>query len=226
MARSSSCCGGRRPNSRSTPRWPTSTPEFTNFFSKDPLDPALFGPGGASVPDQDLSGNATRMSPDWSLNLFPTYDIDLANGGTITLASNFAYRSKQYHTEFNDERLSQGDYVMLDANILYRGARRPPQRQSVGEEHHRRAGLCGELLGFDEPRHRRHADAAANLRRHGRLRFLGARQEPDRDSIHLSPQHAGARSFGTPINRYCPCQTSHCSARPQDSVMTLTCRAG
>ena len=93
---------------------------FTNFFSKDPLDPALFGPGGAAVPDQDLSGNATRMSPDWSLNLFPTYDIDLSNGGTIRLASNFAYRSKQYHTEFNDERLSQGDYIMLDANILYR----------------------------------------------------------------------------------------------------------
>ena len=93
--------------------------EFTEFFSKDPLDPALFGPGGASVPDQDLSGNATRMSPEWSVNLIPTYDIDLGNGGTITLGSNFAYRSKQYHTEFNDDRLSQDGYIMLDANILY-----------------------------------------------------------------------------------------------------------
>ena len=94
--------------------------EFTNFFSKDPLDPALFGPGGASVPDSDLSGNATRMSPRWSLNLFPTYEIGLANGGTLTLGSNLAYRSRQYHTEFNDIRLSQDGYVMLDANILYR----------------------------------------------------------------------------------------------------------
>jgi len=94
--------------------------EFTNFFSKDPLNPALFGPGGASVPDSDLSGNATRMSPRWSLNLFPSYAIPLANGGTITLASNLAYRSRQFHTEFNDLRLSQGSYAMLDANILYR----------------------------------------------------------------------------------------------------------
>jgi iron complex outermembrane recepter protein len=93
--------------------------EFTKFFSKDPLDPALFGPGGAAVPDSDLSGNATRMSPRWSVNLNPSYDIELAGGGTITLGSNFAYRSKQYHTEFNDDRLAQKGYIMLDANILY-----------------------------------------------------------------------------------------------------------
>jgi iron complex outermembrane receptor protein len=98
--------------------------EFTNFFSKDPLDPALFGPGGASVPDQDLSGNATRMSPRWSVNVFPTYDIDLADGSTLTLASNLAYRSRQFHTEFNDRRLSQGSYALLDANILYRSPSR------------------------------------------------------------------------------------------------------
>jgi iron complex outermembrane receptor protein len=93
--------------------------EFTEFFSKDPLNPALFGPGGAAVPDSDLSGNATRMSPKWSINVNPSYDIVLGNGGTITLASNFAYRSKQYHTEFNDERLSQDGYIMLDANVMY-----------------------------------------------------------------------------------------------------------
>jgi iron complex outermembrane receptor protein len=93
--------------------------EFTEFFSKDPLDPALFGPGGASVPDQDLSGNATRMSPKWSVAVHPEYVVDLANGGTISLGSNFAYKSKQYHTEFNDDRLAQDGYIMLDANIMY-----------------------------------------------------------------------------------------------------------
>jgi len=93
--------------------------EFTDFFSKDPLNPALFGPGGASVPDSDLSGNATRMSPKLSLNLNPSYDLMLGDGGTLTFASTFAYRSKQYHTEFNDERLSQDAYLMIDANIMY-----------------------------------------------------------------------------------------------------------
>ena len=93
--------------------------EFTEFFSKDPLDPALFGPGGASVPDQDLSGNATRMSPKWSASIHPEYEIALDNGGTVSLGSNFAYKSKQYHTEFNDDRLAQEGYIMLDANVRY-----------------------------------------------------------------------------------------------------------
>jgi len=93
--------------------------EFTEFFSKDPLDPLLFGPGGGSVPDEDLSGNATRMSPELSVNLYPTYEFNMDNGGSITLGTNFAYKSRQYHTEFNDERLSQDGYIMWDANILY-----------------------------------------------------------------------------------------------------------
>ena len=94
--------------------------EFTEFTASDPLDARLFAPGAdPNALLQDLSGNATRMSPKWSVNLYPTYEIDLANGGTITLGSNFAYKSKQYHTEFNDERLSQDGYVMWDANVRY-----------------------------------------------------------------------------------------------------------
>jgi iron complex outermembrane receptor protein len=93
---------------------------FTKFFSKNPLDARLFGPAGASVPDMDLSGLSTRMSPRWSLNLNPTYDFDVGNGGTVTLGTNLAYRSKQYHTEFNDPRLSQPAYAMWDANVLYK----------------------------------------------------------------------------------------------------------
>ena len=71
------------------------------------------------MPDQDLSGNRTRMSPKWSIAVHPEYVVDLANGGTISLGSNFAYKSKQYHTEFNDDRLSQDGYIMLDANVMY-----------------------------------------------------------------------------------------------------------
>ena len=94
--------------------------EFTEFMAADPLDARLFAPGAdANALLQDLSGNATRMSPKWSVNLYPTYEIDLSNGGTVTLGSNFAYKSKQYHTEFNDDRLAQDGYIQLDANILY-----------------------------------------------------------------------------------------------------------
>jgi iron complex outermembrane receptor protein len=35
------------------------------------------------------------------------------------LAANAIYKSKQYHTEFNDERLASDAYTMMDANILY-----------------------------------------------------------------------------------------------------------
>ncbi len=95
--------------------------EFTKFVASDPLDPRLFAPGAnEALLVKDLSGNATRMSPKWSLNLNPTYDIGLGNGGTVRLGTNFAYRAKQYHTEFNDDRMAQDGYIQLDANVMYR----------------------------------------------------------------------------------------------------------
>ena len=96
--------------------------KFTRFFSKDPLNAALFGPGGSSVPDQDLSGNYTRMSPKWSLNLNPELRFDGFSESTFTLGANLAYRSKQFHTEFNDDRLAQDGYAMVDANLKWRDA--------------------------------------------------------------------------------------------------------
>ena len=97
--------------------------EFTSFTASDPLDGRLFAPGAvASDLLKDLSGNATRMSPRWSVNFYPTYDIDLGDAGTITLGSNLAYKSKQYHTEFNDDRMAQEGYVIWDANIRYEDA--------------------------------------------------------------------------------------------------------
>jgi iron complex outermembrane receptor protein len=73
----------------------------------------------ASALVKDLSGNATRMSPRWSMNLAPTYDIALGNGGRVQLGANAAYKSTQYHTEFNDPRMAQKGYALFDANILY-----------------------------------------------------------------------------------------------------------
>jgi iron complex outermembrane recepter protein len=94
--------------------------EFTEFTASDPLDGRLFAPGAvASQLVRDLSGNATRNSPKWSVNLNPTFDIKTGNGANVQLASNFAYRSRQFHTEFNDARLGQKGYIQLDANILY-----------------------------------------------------------------------------------------------------------
>jgi iron complex outermembrane receptor protein len=37
----------------------------------------------------------------------------------ITFAGDVSYKSKQYHTEFNDEAMSQPAYVFANANIRY-----------------------------------------------------------------------------------------------------------
>jgi len=94
--------------------------KFTRFFSKNPLNAALFGPGGSSIPDEDLSGNATRMSPKWTFSFNPTYTVDFASGASLMFGTNVSYRSKQYHTEFNDDRMAAAGYAMVDANMKYR----------------------------------------------------------------------------------------------------------
>jgi iron complex outermembrane recepter protein len=94
--------------------------EFTAFLAPNPLNPAGYA---STSPDtailQDLSGNRTRMSPEWSVTVHPTFDLNLNNGGSLTLAANAIYKDKQYHTEFNDDRMASDAYTLIDANILY-----------------------------------------------------------------------------------------------------------
>jgi iron complex outermembrane receptor protein len=94
--------------------------KFTSFLAPNPLNPAGYT---STSPDtailEDLTGNRTRMSPEWSFSVHPTYDFALTNGATLTLSANAVYKGKQYHTEFNDERLASDAYTLLDANILY-----------------------------------------------------------------------------------------------------------
>jgi iron complex outermembrane receptor protein len=59
------------------------------------------------------------MSPEWTATIRPSYEFSLGDRGTLGLAANAIYKSKQYHAEFNDERMSSGDYTIFDANLLY-----------------------------------------------------------------------------------------------------------
>jgi iron complex outermembrane recepter protein len=93
--------------------------EFDDFQSRNPLDPALFGPGGASVPPLDLSGNPTRNTPDWTLQLGATYELLLPNGGTLALGADLSATDRIYFTEFKNPRLSQSSYTLIDANLRY-----------------------------------------------------------------------------------------------------------
>ena len=106
--------------------WLDST--FTEFFAPNPLDEASYSAAPGQAPLQDLSGNTTRMSPEWSATLRPSYEFSLGNGGTLGLAANAIYKSEQYHSEFNDERMSSGEYTIVDANLLYTS---PGERYTV-----------------------------------------------------------------------------------------------
>ena len=102
--------------------------KFTEFFAPNPLDAASYSAAPGQAPLQDLSGNTTRMSPEWTATIRPSYEFSLGNSGTLGLAANAIYKSKQYHAEFNDERMSSGDYTIVDANLLYTS---PGERYTV-----------------------------------------------------------------------------------------------
>lgn len=102
--------------------------KFTEFLAPNPLNAAGYSAAPGAAPLEDLSGNTTRMSPEWSANLHPSYEFSLGNGGTLALAANAVYKGKQYHTEFNDERLSSEEYTIVDANVLFTS---PGERYTV-----------------------------------------------------------------------------------------------
>ncbi|MDT8398227.1 MAG: TonB-dependent receptor [Pseudomonadales bacterium] len=93
---------------------------FGEFTTSNPSDARNIVGSPVFAPiEVDLSGNFTRYSPKWAFNIHPAYDIPFANGGSVTIASDFSYKSRQFHTEFNDLRFSSGAYTLIDAQIRY-----------------------------------------------------------------------------------------------------------
>ncbi|WP_129782165.1 TonB-dependent receptor [Peristeroidobacter soli] len=95
---------------------------FDKFLSQNPINPALFGPGGSTLPPEDLTGNRPRNTPDWTAEVSATYEWPLTSGASLALTGVVSSRDKQYYTEFNDEVTGQDGYTLYDANLLYTGA--------------------------------------------------------------------------------------------------------
>lgn len=95
---------------------------FDKFLSQNPINPALFGPGGSTLPPADLTGNSPRNTPDWTTELSATYEWPLSSGAVLALTGGVSSRDKQYYTEFNDEVTGQDGFTLYDANLLYTGA--------------------------------------------------------------------------------------------------------
>ncbi|HEY0941000.1 MAG TPA: TonB-dependent receptor [Steroidobacter sp.] len=92
---------------------------FDKFLSQNPINPALFGPGGSSLPPEDLSGNRPRNTPDWTAELSGTYEWPLSSGASLAFTGSIASRDKQFYTEFNDDITGQDGFTLYDANLLY-----------------------------------------------------------------------------------------------------------
>jgi outer membrane receptor protein involved in Fe transport len=95
---------------------------FDKFLSQNPINPALFGPNGATLPPEDLTGNRPRNTPDWTTELSATYEWPLSSGAALALTGGVSSRDKQYYTEFNDEITGQEGFTLYDANLLYTAA--------------------------------------------------------------------------------------------------------
>jgi iron complex outermembrane receptor protein len=96
--------------------------KFTEFFAPNPLDAASYSSAPGQAPLQDLSGNRTRMSPEWSFSLHPSYEFTLGGAGSLTLTANAVYKGEQFHSEFNDPRMASEAYTLVDANVLFTSA--------------------------------------------------------------------------------------------------------
>jgi iron complex outermembrane receptor protein len=93
---------------------------FRNYSASNPNDPRNVVGSPVFAPYlSDLDGNYTRYSPKWTFDIHPQYDWRIANGGLVTFSGDVSYKSKQYHTEFNDDAMSQPGYVFANANIRY-----------------------------------------------------------------------------------------------------------
>lgn len=95
---------------------------FDKFLSQNPINPALFGPGGSTLPPEDLTGNRPRNTPDWTAEVSATYEWPLTSGASLALTGVVSSRDKQYYTEFNDDITGQDGFTLYDANLLYTGA--------------------------------------------------------------------------------------------------------
>jgi iron complex outermembrane recepter protein len=99
--------------------------KYDDFLTKDPLDPRNvstppnlpsdpatdFDP---NLPEEQLAGNPTRNSPEWTANLHAEWDI-----GRFTLMGDVSYRDDVFFTEFNRLLEGQDSYTMVDLNLRY-----------------------------------------------------------------------------------------------------------
>ncbi|MBL4801104.1 MAG: TonB-dependent receptor [Emcibacter sp.] len=88
------------------------------FVSVDPINPLQFSDAAAA--QQNLSGNSAVQSPKWSGSVHAAYDLPFhPGGGQLTVGSNLSFKGEHFFSEFNNERLKQDAYTILDVSLKF-----------------------------------------------------------------------------------------------------------
>lgn len=115
--------------------------KFDEFLTEDPAvdaAPAALGPNAGACERRDptatsprgvsLAGCDLRRAPKFSGNVGLAWTRSLTGGAELSLRGDYAYKSKQYFTQFNRDAVSQDSYGLLNLRVGYRA---PDDRWAV-----------------------------------------------------------------------------------------------
>jgi iron complex outermembrane receptor protein len=91
-------------------------------YSANPMAPGAIGcgrPVDATTRNVSLAGCELPRAPDVQGTLGFSWKKGLANGGTFNLRGDYAYRGKQFFTQFNRANVSQDGYGLVNLRVGY-----------------------------------------------------------------------------------------------------------
>ena len=93
---------------------------YTDAFYTS-LDPAVAVTSGANALQAGaIVGSTLPKTPKWKLNFSPRYEIELGNGGSITLLGDYTFISKQTNNVERTFALNRPSVSLLNASIAYK----------------------------------------------------------------------------------------------------------
>jgi iron complex outermembrane receptor protein len=93
---------------------------YTDAYYTD-LDPAVAVTSGASALQAGaVVGSTLPKTPKWKVNFSPRYEIELGNGGSVTLLGDYTFISKQTNNVERTFALNRPSVSILNASIAYR----------------------------------------------------------------------------------------------------------
>jgi iron complex outermembrane receptor protein len=99
--------------------------EYDEFCTEDPVasvDAPLGAAGGCPASEYQLAGKALRRAPKFSGNLGIAFEEAISADRIFRARADYAYKSKQYFTQFNREEVSQDGYGLINLRFGYGAA--------------------------------------------------------------------------------------------------------